>query len=84
MAFGGSDLIRGNYWPLVGVTLSEGTIGLCWERPYQRELLAFGRSDLIREELMAFGGSDLIRVELLTFDGSDLIRGNYWIWCMWE
>jgi hypothetical protein len=26
-AFGGCDLIRGNYWPLMGVTLSEGTIG---------------------------------------------------------
>jgi hypothetical protein len=30
-AFGGSDLIRGNYWTLVGVTLSEGIIGLRWE-----------------------------------------------------
>jgi hypothetical protein len=48
LTFDGSDLIRGNYWSLVVVTLSE-------------ELLAFGGSDLISGELSTFGGSDLIR-----------------------
>ena len=52
-AFGVNDLIReellamvgvtlsvGNYFPLVGVTVSEEIIGLWWEWPYTRELLA--------------------------------------------
>jgi hypothetical protein len=68
----------GNYQPLVGVTLSQGTIGLWWEWPYQWGTIFLWWEWPYQRELLAFGGSDLISGELSAMVVVTLSERNYW------